>query len=369
MRVDKDYSDIAVLETQYTSLLLGNWLVGSRAYGLDLPESDSDYRGIFVLPSELYLRKSPPLEQVAEEKNNRTWYALRRFCELASSSNPNFIEMLFMPDDCVVHAVPLLSRLLKVRDKFVSRMAYTHHVNYALAQRKRARGKNKWVNNPQTSEPPEKEHFCWFFPRETSDDMPYRPRPLAECDVALDFCRCASLERTTNLYRLYRYDTLTGGIFQDGEIVCSSIPVDDENARCVGLLLFQQVAYEKARADHKHYWEWRRNRNEARWLSQERGERDYDAKNMMHVLRLLLSAENILTVGRPLIRFSGEKQAFLMDVRAGKFSWDELNEIMDAKLESLRSLCERSDLPEYPDENAVDETVLWITREWERENV
>lgn len=276
--------------------------------------------------------------------------------------------MLFMPDDCVVCAMPLLSRLLKVREKFVSKQAYAQHVSYALDQRKRARGKNKWVNRPQSTEPPEKKDFCWFFPRDAAGAMPYRPKPLGECEIPLEYCRCAALERTADLYRLYRYDTPTGGIFQEGQIVCSPIPKEDENARCVGLLLFQQVAYDKARSDHKHYWEWRRHRNESRWLSQERGERDYDAKNLMHVLRLLLSAENILTLGVPLVRFTGEKQAFLKEVRAGKYTWNELNEIMDAKLESLQELYRRCSLPERPDETVVDDVVREITRAWEKEN-
>ena len=43
---------------------------------------------------------------------------------------------------------------------------------------------------------------------------------------------------------------------------------------------------------------------------------DYDAKNMMHLVRLLLSGENIVKTGEPIVRFDGER--LLLDLSLAK---------------------------------------------------
>ena len=118
-------TDITTLQTQYAEAILATYLVGSRAYGTATPESDEDYRGIFVLPSQAYLSIREPVAQVSDERNNTTYYTLKRFLELAATANPNIIEMLFMPDDCVVFESPLMQRLLQSRDMFITKQAYS----------------------------------------------------------------------------------------------------------------------------------------------------------------------------------------------------------------------------------------------------
>ena len=137
------------LQTQHADAILATYLVGSRAYGTATAESDEDYRGVFVLPKREYLSIREPVLQVSDEWNNTTYYALKRFLELAATANPNIIEMLFMPDDCVVFESPLMKRLLQSRDMFITKQAYSSHVHYAMSQIKRAKGQNKW-GNPRT---------------------------------------------------------------------------------------------------------------------------------------------------------------------------------------------------------------------------
>ena len=62
--------------------------------------------------------------------------------------------------------------------------------------------------------------------------------------------------------------------------------------------------------DWKNYWTWIKERNPNRWIAQEKGEINYDTKNMQHCIRLLLSTKNILTKGEPIVRFEGDTLAF-----------------------------------------------------------
>jgi hypothetical protein len=354
------------LRAGYGETILATYLVGSQAYGTATPESDEDYRGIFVLPSRYYLSINEPVTQIADDRNNTTYYTLKRFLELAATANPNIIEMLFMPPDCRVFEAPLMQRLLQRRDVFITKQAYTSHVNYAAAQIKRARGQNKWINNPQPEEKPSEVDFCWFVPRETPENQfPYRPIRLKKSGVDLSYCSCAAMEQVGNAYRLYRYDKPTRNVFRNGMLVCESIPKSDENARCIGLLIYNRTEHERALRDHANYWDWRSYRNEARWQSQECGERDYDAKNMMHTLRLLISGEHILKYGVPLVRFEGEQLRTLLDIREGRFSYDDLITMVNAKLEGLNETQQNSALPERADAAAINRLLTEITQEWE----
>ena len=75
--------------------------------------------------------------------------------------------------------------------------------------------------------------------------------------------------------------------------------------------------WKQALVDHNNYWAWRRERNDARWQQQERGELDFDAKNMMHTVRLLLSGRSLMQNGHPIVRFEGEELALLLSIRRG----------------------------------------------------
>ena len=377
------------LQTRHADAILATYLVGSRAYGTATPESDEDYRGIFVLPMREYLSIREPVMQVSDERNNTTYYTLKRFLELAASANPNIIEMLFMPDDCVVFEAPLMKRLLQSRDLFITKQAYSSHVHYAMSQIKRAKGQNKWINNPQPETCPTEEDFCWLIPIQhqslerkqgtrnesrngshrndgkQDDNFPLRPIPVKQSGIDLAECHCAAVEHLANAYRLYHVGKPARGVFRGGLIVCESIPKDDERTQCVGMLIYNRAEHERAVRDHGHYWEWRRHRNDARWQSQERGERDYDAKNMMHTFRLLLSGENILRCGAPLVRFEGEKLLLLLDIRSGRFAYDDLIHMADERFAVFSASLETSTLPDAADAERIDALLYEMTMEWE----
>ncbi len=150
--------------------------------------------------------------------------------------------------------------------------------------------------------------------------------------------------------------------------MCTSIPKADEASRFVGLMMFSKNAFEQAKSRHGQYWEWRRTRNEARWRSQEAGFLDYDAKNLMHTFRLLYSALNIMENGEPLVRFSGEKLQELRDIRAGRFGYDELVAKAEELSGRLAAGRETLPLPENSDIGKVNDLLLDITRQWEKDH-
>jgi hypothetical protein len=167
------------------------------------------------------------------------------------------------------------------------------------------------------------------------------------------------------VYRLYRYGSDARGVFRNENLALESIPAADEATRFVGLLLYNEAAWRQSFEDHRNYWHWRATRNQARWQAQERGELDYDAKNLMHTVRLLLSGQSILDTGEPIVRFEGEALALLLRIRHGELSYDEILAIADDIRERCTALRERSDLPETADLAAVDRLLRELTAHWE----
>ena len=193
-----------------------------------------------------------------------------------------------------------------------------------------------------------------------------RPVPLSVIGWRLEEFHAARLEHARDTYRLYRYGQGARGVFRGDVLVCESIPKEDETSRFAGLLLFNEQAWKQSLVDHQNYWAWRRERNPARWEQQESGELDFDAKNMMHTVRLLLSGRSILERGEPIVRFSGEPLSLLMDIRAGKLSVEKILEIAEGLIADCERLKSRSDLPVACDAGLASQLLRDLTAAWER---
>ncbi len=332
-------------------------IVGSRAYGTANAQSDTDIRGIFTVPSREYVRLSVPPKQVSDERNDRTYYSLLRFCELMSEANPTTLEMLYLPKDCILKTTSAFGILEKNRDIFITQMAVDSHLGYAVSQIKKARGCNKRVWNPWPEEPPEPEDYCAFLA-----DVRQFPRPLKETGVDLGRCRVTRLSKsvTADIFHVYDFGVETGGVFRGGAPVVSSVPKEDAGKR-IGVLIFNKQAFDSAKRQHQEYWSWRRHRNEARWVQQERGQLDYDAKNMMHLTRLLFSGENLVKNGEPIVRFDGEKLQTLLSIRRGEWTFDAIiahAEKIQAEIEARKGR-----LRLVPDRTRIDGLIDEVMKE------
>ena len=366
-------------------------VAGSHAYGTNIPTSDIDYRGIFILPNDAYLSMDQPAKQVSDEKNDTTYYSLKRYFELTSKATPNTLELLWMPDETVQFENEAFKHLKANRDLFISKKCYYTFTGYAHAQIKKAKGQNKWVNNPQPKDVPNKFQFCWFIEADPLGDFalmadgeghrreylkiskekvleftdshgfPVRPRKLCGMEqTLLHGCHASKLEHCENVYRVYDYGLEGKGVFRgpNQQLVVESIPKEDEWTRFAGLLIYNENAHKAAVRDHKHYWEWVRNRNKARWVTQEAGEIDYDAKNMLHCVRLIKSGKSILETGNPIVRFEGKDLKFLMDIRKGSFTHEEIMEYCEYEMAELEKLYESSDIPKAVNQKKLNELYL-----------
>jgi uncharacterized protein len=357
------------LQRAHSRAILYECIAGSRAYGTNTTASDEDIRGIFAVPAADYLLLKRPSDQVSDARGNVVYYSLRRVIDLLSVANPNILELLFMPADCNRVMTPEMSLLVEHRQIFITKQCADTHAGYAMSQIKKARGQNKWINNPKPERAPAREEYCYVIPWNPVGSVsaaPVRPVPLSVIGWSLEEFHAARLEHARDIYRLYRYGCDARGVFRGDVLVCESIPKEDEASRFAGLLLFNEQAWKQAQVDHQNYWAWRHERNPSRWAQQERGELDFDAKNLMHTVRLLMSALSILKEGRPRVRFAGRDLDTLMSIRAGHQSFEQIMSLAENLMSECEVAKESCALPDACDVSQASALLGRITAAWEQ---
>ena len=112
-------------------------VVGSRAWGLADEASDTDKRGLFVLPFPWTTALvDPPLDLVSADGSSHYWEVGKAF-QQALRADPNTLEMLFVTS---AKANDLMGEwVLAVRDAFISTEIYGTFGRYALSQLRRLR--------------------------------------------------------------------------------------------------------------------------------------------------------------------------------------------------------------------------------------
>lgn len=107
-------------------------VVGSRAYGLDGPESDHDRRGVYAAPTRDFWRLDKPPTHLDGPADEQFSWEIERFCTLALQANPTVLEVLWSP--LIELITPLGESLVAARGAFLSRRVYETYGNYARDQ-------------------------------------------------------------------------------------------------------------------------------------------------------------------------------------------------------------------------------------------
>src|SRR5690606_2884599 len=72
-------------------------IVGSRAFGLDDDQSDTDYRGVFLPTADAQWSLYGVPQQIENDATQEHYWELHRFLVLALKANPNVLECLYTP--------------------------------------------------------------------------------------------------------------------------------------------------------------------------------------------------------------------------------------------------------------------------------
>lgn len=335
---------------------------GSRAYGLDIATSDTDYKGIFILPEKDFYGLEYT-EQVSNERNDIVYHELKKLFELLVKNNPTALELIATPQESVLYQHPVVKGLSP--DIFLSKLCRDTFAGYAKAQIQKARGLNKKIVNPMSEERKGILDFCFVPAHQGSEPV---QQWLDRKGFKQEFCGLVAIPHMRNTYGIYySEDGRFSGIMKkdnSNEVALSTI---EKTAEPVGFLYFNKDGYSKYCKDYKEYFDWVEKRNTARYESTLSHGKNYDAKNMMHTFRLLHMAEEIAREGRVIVKRPDRE--FLLKIRSGHFSYDELVEMAEVKTEELNELYHKSTLPEKPDEAVANQFLYEIRSSFYRTHI
>jgi uncharacterized protein len=345
-----------IQDLKANNVLLLECISGSRAYGLATPQSDTDLKGVFVVPKRFYYGLET-LEQVSNATNDEVYYELKRFVELLLKNNPNILELLNTPQDCILFRHPLMDLLTP--ELFLSKLCKETFAGYARAQIKKAKGLNKKIVNPVDKQRKSILDFCYVIAQQGSISL---VNWLEQHGFLQQHCGLVNIAHIREAYALFHNSQLTEGDLRGvasgleaNDILLSSVPKDISP---LAIMSFNKDGYSKYCKDYKEYWDWVDNRNEVRYASTLEHGKNYDAKNMMHTFRLLAMAEEIAKEG--VVNVRRMDRAFLLNIRVGKYDYETLVELANQKTCLINALYEKSSLPNFPDFSKAEEVLIEI---------
>jgi hypothetical protein len=339
-------------------LLLFECVSGSKAYGLDTPQSDTDLKGVFYLPKDQFYGLEY-IPQISNKTNDEVYYELGRFVELLCKNNPNLLELLASPNECILYKHPLMDKLYI--DMFLSKLCKDTFAGYALTQIRKARGYKKKIVNPMEKERKTVLDFCYIM--DSYQSVPVKEW-LDRNGYAQEKCGLSSISHAKGMYALF-YDSESKYGYHGiavketaNEVSLSSIP---KGQQALAYLFWNVEAYSLYCKEYKEYWDWVEERNDNRYQTNLNHGKNYDSKNMMHTIRLLQVAEEILRDGELNVkRLNREK---LLDIKAGNMDYDELLVMADKLMENIESYYLTSSLPDAPDKGEVERILVEMREE------
>lgn len=403
---------LTINDLKEKNLIAYEYVRGSQLYNLALDnnKSDIDIGGVFISPIDTILGLPKfRQDQVSDDKHDTTYYEIGRWLELLFQSNPNALESLYIPKDKIIGDVhPAIQLVIDCRDKFLTKKCFAPFYGYAVQQIKRARGLNKKIVNP-VYERKSVLDFCYTFKNQGSTKI---EDWLKNYGLKQEYCGLVCVANMRDMHGVY-YDwgahkqflietnasdaqklnlVYTGeklnawdkssnpwttwnnihpllgykGIIkkenketntkESNEVRLSSV---EKNVLPICYLSYNKDGYVKHCKDYREYKEWEHNRNPVRYESNLN--KNYDAKNVFHTIRLMHMAYEIATnQGFNVVRTWDRD--FLMKVRQHQFEYDYIIDYVEDFKVKMEEAMAKSTLPEEIDENFVNDLLIDIRR-------
>jgi hypothetical protein len=360
---------MTIKDLKEQGLILFEAISGSRAYGTSLPTSDTDIRGVFIMSEDQVLGNGY-IEQVNDKTNDITYYEVGRFLELLQTNNPNILELLNVPEECIQIKHPLFDLILEHKDKFITKQCRNSFGGYAVQQIKKARGLKKKIVNPMEVKRKNPIDFCYVIDGHNSEPL---TNYLKDREIQEKFCGVVNIPNARDMYALFfdyegQFQSINGTVTntlgykgissQDAnQLKLSSIP-KEETSLCT--FSYNKDGYTSHCKDYKEYWEWVEKRNETRYNDNTEHGKGYDGKNLMHCHRLLDMSLEILDGKGINVRRPNREE--LLSIRKGEKDYDELVSEAEQKMELMDTLFKSSKLPSNVPSNLTHEILLDIRK-------
>jgi len=342
---------------------------GSHAYGLNTPESDIDYRGICIPPKEYYMSPFMNFDQYITNDPDETIFSFDKYVKLATENNPNILELLWIDNPDLIKKMTYPAEILREnRELFLSAKCKFTYSGYAFSQLKRIKNHKQWIDDPPNDISREEmgldqnsaifsnnmlqsmvdnfrgdtvgiivEGLCGYYDALTNRDEVFKIVSDALQDISTKYFREFSLKYFSN---------------QSKDIVRKDLRDTIQ----------KELDYYLRKRTWKQYQSWKKNRNTVRAALEEKY--GFDVKHGSHLVRLMIQAEDILLNGRLTVDVSDKTE--VLDVKAGKWSFDELTEWATDQDDKLEQIYKKKTyvVPHKPDVKKIEKMSMEILDMW-----
>lgn len=283
---------------------------GSKAYGTNIPTSDTDIRGVATRRVEDIL-SGQDFGIVTNEATDTVIYSLDKFMSMISQCNPNMIEILFVRDEDILYIDDIGRMLRDNREIFLSNKCIGTFSGYADQQLYRLKQKTLSA----LSEEEYNAHISKVIKgMDKHLEMSYGIKPFIDI----------------------KYDE--NGLYADIKPAACPVSVLSDLVNELNLVI---KAYQK-----------KSDRNEKALAHNKIN------KHAMHLIRLYRMGIELMTTGT-VCTYRYEDHSLLMDIRTGKYSTDDgqMNEeffkLVEIESRKFDAAKKNSVLPNKPDEEAI----------------
>jgi len=332
------------------------FISGSHAYGTERPDSDNDVRGVFIAPlhhafdlfhsafiggstpgqhlknamddilagqgedaiEKIKLAMDPEngdlklsVQTVSNPGVDEELQELRKFIKLASESNPNIVEFLWV-DRLILHKTPVWDRIRAARDLFLSRKARHTFSGYAFAQLKRIETHRGYLLHPPGRKPTREDYQ---LPHETT-------------------------------------------IAKENQNAILSLPEQWVSGEARGTVI-QEKRYHQALDDWNSYQKWERERNPARKAME--AKYGYDIKHATHLIRLCRMGVEILRDG--VVNVYRPDRDELRQVLRGEWPYEKVLAEAQRCEALMGELYDKTTLRDRPDHKGISKLYTEICEE------
>jgi hypothetical protein len=303
-------------------------IFGSHLYGTSTPDSDRDYKGIF-LPSkeEIYLGKIPKSKQENSKKNNTAkntsedtdteMYSLHYFLKMACDGETATLDMLHAPDNMIINKTNLWDEIVSQRQRF-----YTRNLRALIG-----------------------------YARRQASKYGIRGSRLNDAKKVVDFCKDRNFDQTIiKLRDVWNYLPTGEHIFKyKASPENNNIRMYEVCGRKIGETCSIQQLHDIVNNFYLSYG------HRAEQAAKNEG---IDWKAVSHALRAAYQIRQILTENT--LTFPLKEAEFLKQVKTGQLHFtNEIQPLLDKLMIEVEYLSSKSTLPEKVDRKYWDNFLIY----------
>jgi hypothetical protein len=291
-------------------------VVGSRAWGLAEAGSDTDLRGLFVLPFSWTARMGEVPEDLLSADGSATYWEIEKVVGQALRADPNTLELLFVPG--VTASDAMGEWVLAEREAFVSSRIHASFGQYALSQLKKLKRSLRLAEHREVV-------MGWLRDDPALSLDAAAARLSSEARIVAPTQAAAAREAKEYLKQLY------ASLFDQGLLAEKTFDA---------LRAFAAAEHDPAELPRR-----------------------LRPKNAYNLLRLLITATGWLRTGAPHFEMTGDARRELFAIKRGELELEAVLARAEALSRELDEAHRMTRLPERPDLARAQALLLRVREE------